>query len=173
LPDEGDSKSMILIALGSNRPSAAGPPAATLRAALTALAEAGVTILAVSRFFASPAWPDPSEPPYVNAVARIETSMTQRQLIDLLHAVELRFGRERRARNAPRTLDLDIVDMDGRVESPPDGPILPHPRAHERAFVLAPLLDVAPDWVHPALGIPGRGLLEAVRAGGGAAEPLD
>lgn len=164
---------MILIALGSNRPSAAGPPAATLRAALTALAEAGVTILAVSRFYASPAWPDPSEPPYVNAVARIETSMTQRQLIDLLHAVELRFGRERRARNAPRTLDLDIVDMDGRVESPPDGPILPHPRAHERAFVLAPLLDVAPDWVHPALGIPGRGLLEAVRAGGGAAEPLD
>ena len=87
--------------------------------------------------------------------------MTQRQLIDLLHAVELRFGRERRARNAPRTLDLDIVDMDGRVENPPDVPILPHPRAHERAFVLAPLLDVAPDWVHPALGIPGRSLLEA------------
>lgn len=164
---------MILIALGSNRSSAAGSPAATLRAALAALAEAGVTILAVSRFFASPAWPDPADPPYVNAVARVETSMTPRQLIDLLHAIERRFGRERRARNAPRTLDLDIIDMDGRVEAPPEGPVLPHPRAHERAFVLAPLLDVAPDWFHPLLEAPGRSLLEAVRAAGGTAEALD
>ena len=164
---------MILIALGSNQPSAAGPPAATLAAALEALGGEGVRVVAVSRLYASPAWPDPADPPYVNAVARIETNLTPRQLIDALHGVEARFGRERRARNAPRTLDLDIVDMDGRVESPPEGPVLPHPRAHERAFVLAPLLDVAPDWVHPALGARGDALLEAVRAGGGRADPLD
>ena len=164
---------MILIALGANQPSVAGPPAATLRAALAALAEEGVEIEAVSRFYRSPAWPDPSDPPYVNAVARAEANLTPRQLMDLMHRVEARFGRERRAQNAPRTLDLDIVDYRGLVESPAEGPILPHPRAHERVFVLAPLLDVAPDWVHPALGILGPELLKAAKTAGGAAEPLD
>ncbi|BCW89072.1 2-amino-4-hydroxy-6-hydroxymethyldihydropteridine pyrophosphokinase [Alphaproteobacteria bacterium SO-S41] len=164
---------MILIALGANQPSIAGPPSATLRAALAALAEEGVKVTAVSRFYSSPAWPDPADPPYVNAVVQAETNLTQRQLMDLLHRIEARFGRERRAVNAPRTLDLDIVDYRGRVESPAQGPVLPHPRAHQRVFVLAPLLDVAPDWVHPALGIPGPALLKAAKTAGGAAEPLD
>lgn len=164
---------MILIALGANQPSAAGPPAATLRAALAALEGEGVRIVAVSRFYGSPAWPDPADPPYVNAVALVETALSPRQLLDVLHAVEARFGRERRALNAPRTLDLDIVDYGGRVESPPDGPVLPHPRAHERVFVLAPLLDVAPDWVHPAKSLTGKALLDAARASGGMADPLD
>jgi 2-amino-4-hydroxy-6-hydroxymethyldihydropteridine diphosphokinase len=159
----GDNKTMILIALGANKPSHAGPPIATLRAALAMLAEEGVEVVVVSTFHHTVAWPDPSDPPFVNAVARIATNMTPRHLIDLLHRIEARFGRRRDAPNAPRTLDLDLIDHDGRVESPLGGPILPHPRAHERAFVLAPLLEVAPDWVHPGLGISGTNLLESVQ----------
>lgn len=164
---------MILIALGSNTPSASGPPAAILRAALAAFPASGIDVVAVSRFYASPAWPDPSDPPYVNAVASIGTSLSPGGLMAALHAIESQFGRERRARNAPRTLDLDIVDYEGRIESPAGGPLLPHPRAHGRAFVLAPLLDVAPEWRHPASGVSGRALLAAAEAEGGSATPLD
>jgi 2-amino-4-hydroxy-6-hydroxymethyldihydropteridine diphosphokinase len=75
-------------------------------------------------------------------------------LLAHLHALEARFGRQRRAANAPRPLDLDILDYDGRVSAPRDVPILPHPRLTGRAFVLLPLLEIAPDWRHPATGTP-------------------
>lgn len=162
---------MILIALGANQTSRVGPPEATLRAALDALVVRGARVLAVSRMFSSPAWPDPSDPPFTNAVASIETDMPPAVLMAALHAVEAEFGRERRLPNAPRTLDLDLIDYGGRVESPPGGPVLPHPRAAERAFVLAPLLDVAPDWRDPASGRTGRELLKAAQALGNQAFP--
>src|SRR5262245_40893817 len=127
---------MILLALGANVPSLVGEPAATLRAGLEHLAEHGVGILAVSPFYKSVAWPDPSDPPFVNAVARIETELSPSALLELLKDVERRFGRVRSKRNAPRTLDLDIVDFNGRVEE--GDPVLPHPRMKERAFVLKP-----------------------------------
>lgn len=141
---------MIYIALGANLPSHAGNPAQTLRAALHQLAENGAVPSAISSFYATPAWPDPSDPDFVNAVARIETELSPAQLMELLHRVEAAFGRERNVRNAPRTLDLDILDYDGRVEQGP--PILPHPRIAGRAFVLIPLREVAPDWRDPVSG---------------------
>ena len=163
---------MILIALGANQPSFAGTPAKTLHAALAALQAHGVEVDAVSRMFASPAWPDPADPPFVNAAALIRTALDPAALLDLLHRIEAQFGRERRTANAPRTLDLDIIDFDGLMASLPDGPLLPHPRAHERAFVLAPLLDVAPGWVHPVSGLGAASLLAAVEAAGQTAVPL-
>jgi len=141
---------MIALALGANLPSWAGPPPATLRAALTALEQRGVRVACLSPFYRTPAWPDPREPEFVNAVATIETKLSPAELLQTLQQTETRFGRERSARNAPRTLDLDILDYDGRVEQGP--PILPHPRMTARAFVLVPLADVAPDWRHPATG---------------------
>ncbi len=75
--------------------------------------------------------------------------------------IEKDFGRQRKAANAARTLDLDIIAIGDMIRSEPD-PILPHPRAHERAFVLAPLADVAPDWVHPVLGLTASALLAKV-----------
>ena len=140
---------MIVLALGGNLSSAAGPPAATLRAALDALRQAGVAPVGVSRFFVTPAWPDPSDPAFVNAVARVETNLTPAALLAELHRIEERFGRVRAVPNAPRTLDLDILDYDGRVETGP--PELPHPRMADRGFVLIPLADVAPGWCHPVL----------------------
>jgi 2-amino-4-hydroxy-6-hydroxymethyldihydropteridine diphosphokinase len=141
---------VILLGLGANLPSRAGPPAAALRAALDALSEKDVQVLAVSRFFAAPAWPDPRDPEFVNAAAEIATKLNPGDLLKRLHAVEERFGRIRSAPNAPRTLDLDILDFEGRIESGP--PILPHPRLSDRVFVLVPLLDIAPAWRHPATG---------------------
>ena len=141
---------MIIIALGANLSSQAGSPEQTLRASLALLCENAAPAVSVSKFYASPAWPDPSDPPFVNAVARIETSRDPASLMKLLAEIETHFGRVRAARNAPRTLDLDLLDYDGRIETGP--PILPHPRIEARDFVLMPLRDVAPHWRHPISG---------------------
>ncbi len=109
----------------------------------------------VSSLYRTPAWPDPSDPPFVNAVAEIETAMGPEALLAALHAVEAGFGRRRSERNAPRTLDLDLLAYgDERREAGPDGEglILPHPRLAGRAFVLVPLAEIAPGWRHPVTG---------------------
>jgi 2-amino-4-hydroxy-6-hydroxymethyldihydropteridine diphosphokinase len=161
---------MILIALGSNLSSHAGSPAQTLHAALDALARRDVRIVAVSSFYKTPAWPDPSDPSFVNAVARVETKLSPQSLIACLHDVERTFGRERGARNAPRTLDLDLLDYDGHIEGGP--PVLPHPRIASRGFVLVPLRDVAPDWKHPVTGQSVGALIAALPPGERAPETL-
>ena len=145
---------MILIALGANLPSTAGPPAVTLRAALAALRRRGVGVGAVSHFWSTPAWPEPVDPRYVNAAARLTTGLRPLELLALLHEVETEFGRQRSEdsdkKNQPRTLDLDLLDYDGLVQVGP--PHLPHPRMSDRAFVLVPLREIAPEWRHPVSG---------------------
>ncbi len=161
---------MILIAAGGNLPYRGAPPERTIAAAFDALEEAGdIRVVARSRLYSSPAWPDPSAPPYVNAAARLETALTPEALLERLHAIEARFGRERNAddRWASRTLDLDLIDHDGAVRTPKEagGLSLPHPRAAARAFVLLPLADVAPDWRTPdGSNMGGRGLMELIAA---------
>ncbi|HEY5348049.1 MAG TPA: 2-amino-4-hydroxy-6-hydroxymethyldihydropteridine diphosphokinase, partial [Rhizomicrobium sp.] len=120
---------MILIALGANIASPAGSPAETLRAALARLEEEGVNVVKVSSFYQTPAWPDPADPVFTNAVAMLATELPPAALLALLHRTETQFGRERSAKNAPRSLDLDLLDYDGRIEAGP--PVLPHPRIAE------------------------------------------
>jgi 2-amino-4-hydroxy-6-hydroxymethyldihydropteridine diphosphokinase len=141
---------MILIALGANLPSAAGSPEQTLRAALASLGARGITVERHSGFYLSEAWPNPADPPFVNAVASVRTSLPPADLLHVLHEVEVEFGRKRAIRNAPRTLDLDLIDYDHRIEH--GEPELPHPRMETRAFVLVPLRDIAPGWRHPESG---------------------
>jgi len=93
---------MIVIALGANLPSRAGAPLDTLKAALARLAAQGVHVASVSSYYLTKAWPDPADPDFVNAVARIETTRSPRELMELLHATEAYFGRTRGAKNAPR-----------------------------------------------------------------------
>jgi 2-amino-4-hydroxy-6-hydroxymethyldihydropteridine diphosphokinase len=150
----------VLIALGANLPSRAGQPEDTIRAALAELGERHVSIRCTSSFYRTPAWPDPHDPAYVNAVARAETTMSPRELLRVLHETETAFGRSRSVRNAPRTLDLDLIDFDAIVDAGP--PELPHPRAAARAFVLVPLAEVAPGWRHPATGEPVTTLIDAL-----------
>jgi 2-amino-4-hydroxy-6-hydroxymethyldihydropteridine diphosphokinase len=141
---------VILIALGANLPSHAGPPASTLRHALGRLDGKGVKIRSVSSFYETPAWPDPADPAFVNAVAAVQTTFQPVELLAVLHGVETAMGRLRSAPNAPRTLDLDLLDFEGRIIAGPL--ILPHPRLAERSFVLVPLAEIAPDWRHPVSG---------------------
>jgi 2-amino-4-hydroxy-6-hydroxymethyldihydropteridine diphosphokinase len=141
---------MILIALGSNLSSHAGTSEETLQAVLATLEHKNILPVRVSRFYLTPAWPNPNDPTYVNAVALVTTQLDPSRLMTELHETEEQFGRKRGARNAPRTVDLDLLDYDGRIVSGP--PVLPHPRLETRGFVLVPLADVAPDWKHPVSG---------------------
>lgn len=147
---------MILLGLGGNLPSAAhGPPQATLSAALAELERAGVRILRRSPWYRSAPVPAGGQPWFINAVAVAATALPPRPVLDLLHQVERDFGRIRRERNEARPIDLDLLAYDDIVEGDAaagTGLVLPHPRLHERAFVLLPLRDVAPLWRHPATG---------------------
>jgi 2-amino-4-hydroxy-6-hydroxymethyldihydropteridine diphosphokinase len=148
---------MIILGLGANLPSAIGPPATTLVAALVALGEAGVTVERRSPWYRSAPVPAGDQPWYINGVAEVATALAPEALLALLHRVEASFGRVRRTQNEARPLDLDILDYHDLVRDRP--PVLPHPRLHLRAFVLLPLRDLAPDWRHP---VTGEGLSEMI-----------
>jgi 2-amino-4-hydroxy-6-hydroxymethyldihydropteridine diphosphokinase len=155
-----DESLQIFIALGANIPSASGPPQATLKAALATLQERGVQILDVSTFRQTEAWPDPADPTFTNAVARIETKLQPFALLGLLHEVETAFGRKRSVPNSRRSLDLDLIDYRSRIEH---GAVeLPHPRMAGRRFVLEPLAEIAPGWRHPVSGQTVEALLAAL-----------
>lgn len=126
-----------------------GDGAAAMRAALGALdARADTAVMKVSSLYCS-APLDATGPDYVNAVAQLSTSLQPQALLDLLLLAELRAGRERPYRNAPRTLDLDLLLYgDQRMSTPTL--VLPHPRMWERAFVLLPLAELCPELVTSA-----------------------
>ena len=132
------------------------------------LADAGAVIRAKSRFFRTPAMPIGNGPDFVNAVVSIETHWPARQLIANLHEIEARLGRRRKERWGSRIVDLDLLAMGNQImpdvatvrlwmdlpsdqqqQKAPGQLILPHPRMHQRGFVLVPMAEVAPDWVHP------------------------
>jgi 2-amino-4-hydroxy-6-hydroxymethyldihydropteridine diphosphokinase len=167
----------ILIGLGANLASPAGPPAATLGAAIDRLAGLGIITLQRSRWFVSAPVPASDQPWFVNGVIAVATALEPAALLAQMQRIEAQFGRVRGAANAARTLDLDLLAYGDRVESPAasgasGGLILPHPRLAERAFVLLPLADIAPSWHHP---VTGRSLAELIGALDGAqvARPLE
>ncbi len=129
-----------------------------------ALADAGVRVIARSRWYECGPVPPSDQPWFVNGVARVETARDPADLLDLLLAIERGLGRERRAANAPRVMDLDLLAYGEVISDGAEGPVLPHPRLHERAFVLLPMREIAPDWRHPALG---RSVGELIEALGG------
>jgi 2-amino-4-hydroxy-6-hydroxymethyldihydropteridine diphosphokinase len=162
---------MILVALGANLPHERwGSPRATCEAALQALERAGMRVVARSRWYRSLPQPPAAQPEFVNAVVALETELAPAALLAALHAIEVSFGRRRGAANAARTIDLDLIAYHDRVSDGADGgPVLPHPRLGERAFVLRPLADVAPDWRHPASGRSVAAFLAALPPGAEAA----
>lgn len=155
---------MILVGIGASLPTPDGTlPRETCRAAAAALdALPGLRLRALSRWWESaPIPPMPGAPWFVNGVARLSGQMPPDALLAALHAIEAAHHRARPFPNAPRTLDLDLLDCHGALA---DGPALtlPHPRLTERAFVLLPLAEVAPAWQHPSIKVGPAALIAAL-----------
>ena len=159
------------VALGSNL----GDPAQQIRSALRALAALpGTRLVRQSSFYRNPPEGGADQPEYINAVAQIETGAAPRELLDRLLEIERAHGRVRDHPNASRTLDLDIALYGERVVREA-GLTIPHPRMLERAFVLVPLAEIAPDAIVPGQGraadlaakLDSSGLVKLAAAGNG------
>ncbi len=166
-PEAGPVPTQAYVALGSNL----GDPERQLGVAFAALGGLGGTrLLARSRLYStSPQGGPPGQPDYLNAVARLETRLDPRGLLRRLQAIEQRAGRQRTERWGPRTLDLDLLLHGDLLLDTPEL-TLPHPRMAERAFVLVPLAEVAPE----GLWVPGAGALRDLlaRCGGAGIRPV-
>ncbi len=150
---------MIFVALGANLPSRFGAPHETLAAAKDAMAGHGIHIKKSSETFLTAPVPLSDQPWYHNAVVHVETELSPFRLLEVLQDIENDFGRVRTVRNAPRILDLDLIAYNDVILDKPALPelqslpelIVPHPRMHERAFVLLPMQEIIKDWTHPVL----------------------
>ncbi len=140
----------MIVALGGNLAGEFPSCEALLEAALAGFPAVGLPVVARSGWWRSAAWPDPAGPEYRNGVAVVRTAATPRQVLAALLAVEAAFHRRRGQANAPRTLDLDLIAHGRHVLDEP-GLILPHPRAHDRRFVMGPLAEIAAGWRHPVI----------------------
>lgn len=172
------------VAFGSNQPAVQAGPADIVRHALQSLENLSTHAgFCASRLFRSAAWPPGSGPDFVNGVARLETTLPPTELLAELHRIEDQFGRVRDRRWGPRSLDLDLLahggavlpdadtvrawmalPADRQVVQSPDRLILPHPRLHDRGFVLVPWAELAPRWCHPITGHSVTRMLSALPA---------
>ena len=184
-------RSTGIVGLGGNLKFKGSATSSTLVRAISRLAAGDVTIRAVSRFFQTPCFPAGAGPDYVNAAVLVETTLDPQSLLDRLNGIEAEFERDRQQRWGMRTLDMDILAFgqtilpdsevqeywrnlspEVQVSATPTQLILPHPRLQDRAFALVPMVDIAPDWVHPVLNKTARQLcaelpdaeIQAVRA---------
>jgi 2-amino-4-hydroxy-6-hydroxymethyldihydropteridine diphosphokinase len=138
----------VYIALGANL----GKPTEAFSGALEMMRREGLTPTAISGAWQSPAWPPGSgAPDYNNAVTRVMTELSPHEVLKTLLRIESEFGRERSVRNAPRTLDLDLIAYAQELVAQDDLSV-PHPRLQDRAFVLLPLSQIAPNFRHPLTG---------------------
>lgn len=189
MTDSGWQGKRALVALGANLPAGSDAPAATLERALELLAaRPSIRVDSVSRWYHSPAFPPGSGPDFVNGAAVLQTELGPAALLSALHEIEAALGRERDRRWGPRVCDLDLLAIGDMVlpdaatirrwmalspeqaaRETPGQLLLPHPRLQERAFVLAPLAEIAPLWRHPLTGASVIEMLasldEAARAG--------
>jgi len=144
---------MIYIALGANLSSQFGSPVQTLSRAVEALEDHDVKVLERSSVWLTAPVPfDPDVPYYHNAVIGVETDLSADDLLQVMLAIEGEFGRVRSYKNAPRLLDLDLIAYHDAVIKKEPRLIVPHPRMHERAFVLKPLHEISKVFSHPILG---------------------
>ena len=177
------SEEWVLVAAGSNQSSPWGDPAQTVAVALQCVAKRFPAEFRASPLFVSPAFPAGAGPDYVNAACAFRSHAAPDDILAGLHAIEAEGARQRGARWASRTLDLDLLACGAAVRpdrqtqtawralssvaqsrAMPDRLILPHPRLQDRAFVLVPLVTVAPDWQHPLTGLSVRQMLSALPA---------
>lgn len=170
-----------LLALGSNATPESSSNAALLMQVAASIKDEVVVTLRMSRIYLTPAFPAGSGPDYANACIAVESSHSPQQMLAIAHRIEADMGRERKERWGQRVIDIDLLATDQQVlpdsetlrewmdlplerqmREAPEQLILPHPRMHERGFVLVPLADVAPDWVHPLTGQSVQAMLQGL-----------
>ena len=166
-----NQKNTVLVAMGGNLGSEIGPPRVILGYALASLRIMTNSLVRKSKYFVTPCFPIGYGPDYVNAAVSFQFQGESHELLAILHRIEANFGRRRTRRWGGRVLDLDLLafgdkivptvkvfeawrdkPLTEQVSQTPQELILPHPRMQDRAFVLGPLMDVAPDWRHPVSG---------------------
>jgi 2-amino-4-hydroxy-6-hydroxymethyldihydropteridine diphosphokinase len=169
---ESEFGDMILIAIGGNVSSLSGRPEETTTHSIVEIYQRIGSPIGISRLYRTPAFPAGSGPDFVNAAMALRSDKRPAEILAILHDIEAAHGRERKTRWGARTLDLDLIaagnqvlpdrqvfehwlslDPERQKIEAPDRLILPHPRMQDRAFVLVPLAEVAPDWRHPVLGL--------------------
>ncbi len=161
---------LCLIGLGSNQPWGHFNSSDILVSSIYALCRVNIPVLRISRFYKTPCFPTGAGSDYVNATVMVSSQLDAPSLMEVLHFVEEEKDRQRPERWGKRTLDLDLLaygnkvlpnfqvyddwrrmSQDLQMQIAPDRLIVPHPRLQDRAFVLGPLMDIAPDWRHPVL----------------------
>lgn len=168
-----EERNEALVAVGGNQPFGGLDLEGTIRAAMDAVNRPGIAMVKESLLYSTPCFPDGAGPDYINAalLLRVDAAIGPADLLEILHRIEADFGRQRQGRWGARSVDLDLLAFGDSVlpdvatwdqwrglppsrqaVEAPNQLILPHPRMQDRAFVLVPLADVAPGWVHPVLG---------------------
>jgi len=133
----------VFLAIGSNL----GNRLTNIEKAKSLLLENNIDLISVSNYYETPSWPDPKNPKFINIVLKITTKHDPENLLNLCKIIETRLGRKKTPKNSPRVCDIDIIDFKGLVTN--DKLSLPHPRMHERNFVLLPLFEINKEWKHP------------------------
>ncbi len=155
-----ETGTQALIGLGSNM----GDRRASIKRALTLLdASPGVEVVVASSMHETAPMYVEDQPEFVNACATLTTHHTPHELLSLLMTIEQRMGRVRRVDKGPRPIDLDLLFVEGAIVDDPPELVVPHPGVPERPFVLKPLVEIAPDWVHPIFGRTMASLWEELR----------
>ncbi|WP_407494181.1 2-amino-4-hydroxy-6-hydroxymethyldihydropteridine diphosphokinase [Pseudooceanicola sp. MF1-13] len=161
-----------LVAIGGNLSPEGVTTYENLQSAVARIGELIGPVTALSSWYSTPAFPAGSGPDFLNAALCVYSDLPAADVLPLLHQIEAEHGRVRRDRWGPRTVDLDLIadadhvvpdvgtwrhwadlSIDQQMQAAPDGLILPHPRLQDRSFVLVPLNEICPDWVHPVLGL--------------------
>lgn len=153
---------MILIALGANLPSRFGSPPDTFAAVLSELDAHDVIVKCCSSLWKTAPVPVSDQPWYYNQVVEVSTELAPLSLLQKLHDIEAEMGRTREVRNEARVIDLDLIAYNDCIMNDIEGAVVPHPRMHERLFVLGPMHEIAPHWRHPVIGLTVNSLLNAL-----------
>ncbi len=161
---DSNASDVAVIALGGNLPGAFESVRAALDAAVARMPQKELFPLSVSRWWRSAAWPNPADPPFLNGVVLVRTTLDPEATLQALMTLEADFSRRRSQPNAPRTLDLDLI-AHGRTVIASSVLTLPHPRAAERRFVMGPLAEIAPGWRHPVTGQTAESLASSAAIG--------
>ena len=143
---------MIFLALGSNLPSKYGDRFVNITTSISLLESSKIRILNKSSFYETPSYPDNSKPKFINVVIKVTSELSPENFASILIGIEEKLGRKRINKNDPRTCDIDIIDYNGQILNFSCGNlkfIVPHKKMTSRNFVLYPLKEIAPNWVHP------------------------